>query len=289
MTIDAAQPTEGRVEAEGLSLRYRDWPLREAELTADGVSALALHGFALNAHSWDEVAPALNDVLRLIAIDQRGHGLSDRAAELSEYSREHMVADIGAVIAALNLDHPILIGHSMGGMNAMSFAAAQPDAVRALVLVDVGPEVSVDGANEVKRFVAGPYEMESLDAWVDHTHQYYPWRSKDRIRARLEVSLTQTESGAFGKQYDARFREADFGGVRAAQDELWQVAKALRCPTLLLHGAKSPVLTAEGAQVFADAVDVVRLVHIEEAGHSVAGDQPEAFVAAVRDFLNDVL
>ena len=282
MMTQELRPTEGRVGANGLSLRYRDW-------SGDGTPALAVHGFALNAHSWDEVAPALNDVLRLIAVDQRGHGLSDRAPELAGYSRDHMVADIGAVIAALNLGTPVLVGHSMGGMNAMSFAAVHPDRVRALVLVDVGPEVSVDGANEVKRFVAGPYEMESLDAWVDHTHQYYPWRSKDRIRARLEVSLTETDSGAFAKQYDARFRDADFGSVRAAKDELWQVARALRCPTLLLHGAKSPVLTADGAQAFADAGDVVRLVHVEEAGHSVAGDQPEAFVAALRDFLRDIL
>jgi len=48
------------------------------------------------------------------------------------------------------------------------------------------------------------------------------------------------------------------------------------------------VLTAEGAQAFADAVDVVQLVHIDEAGHSVAGDQPQAFVTAVRDFLHDL-
>lgn len=275
-------PSEGRVDLGELALRYRDWG-------GDATPALALHGFALNAHSWDEVAPPLSDLLRLIAIDQRGHGLSDRAADLAGYSRAHMVADIGAVIAGLALQRPVLVGHSMGGMNAMSFAAAHPDDVRALILVDVGPEVSVDGANEVRRFVAGPYEMASLDAWVDHTHTYYPYRSKERIRARLEVSLTETESGAFAKQYDARFRDAAFGGIRAEPDELWAVARGLRCPTLLLHGASSPVLTAEGAQAFADAVDLVRLVHIAEAGHSVAGDQPEAFVAAVRDFLHDVL
>ena len=274
-------PSEGRVHANGLTLRYRDWG-------GGGTPALALHGFALNAHSWDEVAPPLHDLLRFVAIDQRGHGLSDRAADLADYSRAHMLADIGAVIAGLALQRPILIGHSMGGMNAMAFAAANPDDVRALILVDVGPEVSVDGANEVRRFVAGPYEMDSLDAWVDHTHQYYPWRSKDRIRARLEVSLTKTQGGSLAKQYDARFRDAAFGGVRAAPDELWAVARGLRCPTLLLHGAKSPVLTADGAQAFADAVDVVQLVHIDEAGHSVAGDQPQAFVTAVRDFLHDL-
>ena len=60
-------------------------------------------------------------------------------------------------------------------------------------------------------------------------------------------------------------------------------------PTLLLHGEKSPVLKREQAEEFADKVPVVRLVTIAEAGHSVAGDQPEAFVEAVRDFLSDVL
>ena len=282
MTSETTPPREGRVTVDGLSLRYRDWG-------GEGTPALALHGFALNAHSWDEVAPRLRDVLRVVALDQRGHGLSDRATELADYSRPHMVADIGGVIDGLGLEHFVLIGHSMGGMNAMSFAAAQPQAVRALILVDVGPEVSVDGAEQVRRFVAGPYEMESVEAWVELTHQYYPWRSKEGLRARLEVSLSQTPGGKFAKQYDERFREAGFGGVKQAKDELWKIARGLRCPTLLLHGAKSPVLTAEGAQAFADAVDVVRLVHVEEAGHSVAGDQPEAFVAAARDFLHDVL
>ena len=167
----------------------------------------------------------------------------------------------------------------------MTFASRHPDALRALVLVDVGPEVTVDGAQQVRQFVAGPYELESLDAWVDHTHKYYPFRSKEGIRRRLTVSLRETADGMLAKQFDERFRKTEFRGVADSRSDIWATARGLRCPTLLLHGEKSPVLKLEQAERFADAVDVVELVSIPEAGHSVAGDQPEAFANAVRDFL----
>ena len=253
------------------------------------VSAVALHGFALNCHSFDEVAPALSDQLHWYALDQRGHGHSDRAAELGDYSRDHMADDIREFIEAQGLDRPVVLGHSMGGMNAMTFAARHPEQLRALVLIDVGPGVSVDGVQQVRQFVAGPYELESLDAWVEMTHKYYPFRSKEGIRKRLAVSLRETPEGKMAKMFDERFREADFLGVADSRAGIWETAKALTVPTLLLHGEKSPVLKQEQAEEFAEQVPVVRLVTIPEAGHSVAGDQPEAFVEAVRDFLNDVL
>ncbi len=267
----------------GLKLHYVDHGGEAA------VSAVALHGFALNCHSFDEVAPALSEQLHWYALDQRGHGHSDRADELSDYSRDHMAEDIQQFIETQKLDRPVVLGHSMGGMNAMTFAAQHPDLLRALVLIDVGPGASVDGVQQVRQFVAGPYELDSLDAWVDMTHQYYPFRSKEGIRKRLEVSLRETPEGKMAKMFDERFREADFRGVADARAGIWETAEALTVPTLLLHGEKSPVLKREQAEEFADKVPVVRLVTIPEAGHSVAGDQPEAFVEAVRDFLDDVL
>ena len=274
-------PTDATIAANGLTLHYRDWG-------GDGLPAIALHGFALNCHSFDEVAPALNDRLRVIALDQRGHGASQWAARAEDYTRDQMVADVEAVVAGLGLARPVVIGHSMGGMNAMTFAGRHPEQTRALILIDVGPEVSVDGAEEVRRFVAGPYEMDSLDAWVDHTHEYYPFRSKERIRARLAVSLRETAEGKMAKQYDERFRAAGFGGIGRASDDLWDLARALRCPTLVVHGGDSPVLKREQAEKFAAANPVIRLVTIPEAGHSVAGDKPEEFVAAVRAFLDAI-
>ncbi len=271
------------VNVNGLDLHYVDHG-GEAE-----VSAVALHGFALNCHSFDEVAPALSDRLRWYALDQRGHGRSERARELSDYSRDHMADDIRGFIDAQNLERPVVLGHSMGGMNAMTFAATHPDRLRALVLIDVGPGVSVDGVQQVRQFVAGPYELDSLDAWVEMTHQYYPFRSKEGIRKRLEVSLRETPEGKMAKMFDERFREADFRGVADGRSGIWETARALTVPTLLLHGEKSPVLKREQAEEFANSVGCVRLVTIAEAGHSVAGDQPAAFTEAVREFLDDVL
>ena len=272
-------PIDRRVRANGLELHYLDWG------GSARTPAVALHGFALNCHSWDEVAPRLRSRLHLLAFDQRGHGLSERAARVEDYTRENMVADLDFAVRALELARPVVIGHSMGGMNAMVFAARHPEIVRALVLVDVGPEVSVDGAREVGLFVAGPYELDSLDDWVEHTHRYYPWRSKARIRARLAVSLRETPSGKLAKQYDERFRRG-FGGVAEGRDELADIARDLRCPTLLVHGASSPVLTLEMAERFAASAACVELVSIPGAGHSVAGDKPEEFLKVVEAFLD---
>lgn len=279
---DTSSPRGARsrfVGGSGPRLHYLDWGGPKS------LPAIALHGFALNGHSWDEVAPALIQRVHLHAFDQRGHGLSERAPRLEDYSREHMVADIERIISELSLDCPVLIGHSMGGLNAMAFAARHPDRARALILVDVGPEVRVDGASEVARFVAGPYELDSLDAWVEHTHRYYPWRTKDRIRERLKMSLRRTPEGRLAKQYDPRFREG-FGGVIEGQQDLWELAHALRCPTLLVHGAESPVLTREMAERFVSEVEKAERVTIPGASHSVAGDQPEAFARAVLQFLD---
>ncbi len=275
--------TELNATVNGLSLHYIDHGGQAA------VSAVALHGFALNCHSFDEVGPALSDRLHWFALDQRGHGRSDRAVALADYSRDHMADDIRGFISELGLERPVVLGHSMGGMNAMTFAAAHPNQLRALVLIDVGPGVSVDGVQQVRQFVQGPYEMDSLEDWVEMTHQYYPFRSKEGIRKRLAVSLRKTPEGKMAKMFDERFRQAEFHGVAEARTGIWDTARALTVPTLLLHGENSPVLQREQAEQFASEVEAVRLVTIAGAGHSVAGDQPEAFADAVGEFLDDVL
>ena len=277
-----AGPRSASVEVNGLRLHYLDW-----DGPAD-VAALAFHGFALNCHSWDEVAPSLRSRLQVHAFDQRGHGLSDWAGKLEDYTRDHMVRDIEGIVETLKLSRPVVIGHSMGGLNSMTFASRNPDKLRALVLVDVGPEVSVDGAKQVSYFVAGPYELESLEDWVEYTHEYYPWRSKERIRARLETSLRRTESGRFAKQYDERFRHS-FEGIAEGSEPLWDVAERLECPTLLVHGGASPVLPLQTAMEFERRIDCVRRVCIDGASHSVAGDRPDEFVKAVSGFLDEVL
>src|SRR6476660_10536265 len=112
---------------------------------------LLLHGAAQTAHSFDEVAPALARDYDVLALDQRGHGDSGWAAR---YDREAFVGDIAAVLAAQGWPEVTLVAMSLGGLNAIAFAAARPECVRGLVVVDVVPSVAPAGREAIGRQLA---------------------------------------------------------------------------------------------------------------------------------------
>ena len=115
----AGAPRSLQVRANGLELHLLDWG-------GDApVAALALHGFALNCHSFDEVAPALSSRLRLYALDQRGHGLSDRAERVEDYTRENMVGDVLGVVEAMKMFNQIE-ADAAGTLTAILVENGQP-------------------------------------------------------------------------------------------------------------------------------------------------------------------
>src|SRR5262245_276193 len=107
------EPREGRVATNRLSLHYRDWG-------GEGRPIVLLHGLASNARIWDLVAPRLTGAGRVIAINQRGHGGSDRPED--GYAFEDVTADLAGAINALGLEKPIIVGHSWGANVAVCFA-----------------------------------------------------------------------------------------------------------------------------------------------------------------------
>ena len=135
-----------RISARGLEFHYVEWG--QASLPP----LLCFHGISQTAHSWDEVAEALSDEYRVLCFDQRGHGDSAWPAD-GDYSRQSMAADLEAISGALELRRFFLAGMSMGGINAMTFTAAQPQRVAALVIVDVSPEVKKEGVENIRKFV----------------------------------------------------------------------------------------------------------------------------------------
>src|SRR3989442_9802636 len=120
----------GRVEVGGgLALSYREW-------SGQGAPIALLHGLASNARIWDQVAARLAPRFRVVALDQRGHGLSDKPPD--GYDFETVVADASAAFERLGIVRPVLVGHSWGGNVALQFAADADPPPRALVLVDGG-------------------------------------------------------------------------------------------------------------------------------------------------------
>jgi len=129
-----------------------------------------LLGSHQSAHSWDLVSLYLAQRHRVLALDQRGHGDSEWPRDV-EYSNSAMSLDAEAFIAALGLHRPILMGHSMGGHNSSLLARRDPSRLRALVVIDVGPEVSDRGREVVAGFVQANQEFDDLEHFVSNVRK----------------------------------------------------------------------------------------------------------------------
>jgi len=245
---------------------------------------LCLHGITQTAHSWDEVADDLSSAYRVLCFDQRGHGDSDWAPD-GDYARQTQAADVEAITDALGLSSFILAGMSMGGVNAISFTARHPEKVRALVIVDVSPEIQIKGVENIRHFIQAADELDSFEAFVERAHQFNPRRSLDNIRSRLSHNLKQLPNGKWTWKYDKALRSPERGFQATALLNLWDDVRAIRCPTLIIKGGESDILSAESAGKMQAAIPDSRVVVVPGAGHSVMGDNPAAFAAAAREFM----
>jgi len=268
-------PRDATAIVGGLRLHYLDWG------TAGLAPLVCLHGITQTAHSWDEVAPALARHHHVRALDQRGHGDSTWAAD-GDYGIETQSRDVEEFLRTAIGGPAILVALSMGGLNAMTLAARTPAMVRALVVVDIAPQVERKGVEHIRQFVTANDELDSFEDFVARAHAFNPRRSLDNIRERLRHNLRRLESGRWTWKYDPALRNPG----RAAGDisTLWDRLTAIRCPVLIVRGEESDILAPE------TAARLATLVHAEVrtvpgAGHSVMGDNPSGFLAAVEPFL----
>jgi pimeloyl-ACP methyl ester carboxylesterase len=258
-----------------LSFHYLDWG------TAGRPSLLCLHGITQTAHSWDEVAPSLARTHHVRALDQRGHGDTTWASD-GDYRIATQSEDVAAVLAATSAAPAILVALSMGGLVALTLAARRPELVRALVVVDIAPEVQRGGVENIRNFVAATDELDTFEDFVARAHAFNPRRTLDNIRERLRHNLKQLPSGRWTWKYDPQLRNP--ARVGEGMGDLWERVATIRCPVLIVRGGESDILAPEVAARFGSIVGAeVRTV--AGAGHSVMGDNPSGFLAAVEPFL----
>jgi pimeloyl-ACP methyl ester carboxylesterase len=271
-------PQDRYIKAHGLNFHAVEWG------AATRPPVLCLHGITQTAHSWDEVAAELADAYRVLCLDQRGHGDSDWAAD-GDYTRQTQAADVDALTDAIGLSTFILMGMSMGGINSITFTARHPEKVKALIIVDVSPEVQARGVEHIRSFIQAPDELDSFEEFVARAHQFNPRRSLDNIRSRLSHNLKQLPNGKWTWKYDKALRSSERGFQASALLNLWDDVHAIRCPTLIIKGGESDILSGESAEKLQAAIPKSRLAVVPGAGHSVMGDNPTGFVEAVRAFL----
>jgi pimeloyl-ACP methyl ester carboxylesterase len=264
-----------------MRLHYLDWG------TAGQPPLLFLHGGRLTAHTWDLVCLALRGEHHCLALDQRGHGDSEWSPE-GDYRPSAQLTDITGWLDALGCERAVLVGQSMGALNAFRLARAFPGRVRALVLIDIAPEGHQSpGARRIREFGAAT-EPDSLEAFVARAVAFNPRRRPELLRRSLLHNLRPLPDGRLTWKYDARFGPQLFQSIAAAMDELATGAGEVECPTLVIRGGESDVVTREQGLAFAARFPAARFAEVAAAGHSVQGDNPRALVEELVAFMREL-
>lgn len=222
-----------------LRLHYRDWPRRRGRRAAPAL--VLLHGLASNARIWDLAAPTLARRFRVIAVDQRGHGLSDRPA--AGYGFREVTDDLKALIESLELERPVVVGHSWGGNVALQLAADHPALVRGIALVDGGfLEISaIDGMTweQTERLMAPPpLDGVRLDAFLASARSWPElgdlWNDeiKEIVLANFEITPERTIRPRLNRENHMKILRALW---EQKPSELWE---RVSCPVLMIPAAR---------------------------------------------------
>jgi pimeloyl-ACP methyl ester carboxylesterase len=256
--------------AQDARIAYLEWtPPAGTPLTA---TVLLLHALTGRASLWQQVAAHLTAAgIRAVAMDLRGHGASDRAAD---YRVETLAADAVGLIETLGAAQVDVLGHSIGGTVAWTLAAERPDLVRRLVIEDQRPAKDARHESYWKRWAEDwPWTFPSCEAGLSYL------RAHHRSRQWWEPSLIALGDGRWGWAFDRDAIAQMAAGLHARPD--WETLRRVRAPTLLIRGEKSAHVKPDVSERMAATISDARVVTVAGADHWVhrrAGPYAEAVI-----------
>ena len=276
-------------------IAYQDW----GDAAARHV-VVCVHGLARNSHDFDFLARALAVDCRVVCPDVAGRGDSEWLADKGDYSFSTYLADAAALIARVTAPGAASIdwvGTSMGGLIGMLLAAKPQSPIRRLVLNDVGPFISWGSLYRLKGYVAGVVSFrshEEVEAHLRTVLSPFGPLNDEQWRHLAEHSVFDAGEGKLQLRYDpaightmrGRPRDPEFplGPNFMSGIDLWSTWAEIRCPTLVLRGAESDVLSQDTLmqmQALRPGVEVLELPGIGHAPALMSDNQ----IVAVREFL----
>lgn len=253
------------------------------------------HGVTRVADDFDALARALSGHYRVVCPDTVGRGRSGKLRNPEHYRIPQYVSDMVTLIARVTQEHDQVdwFGTSMGGLIGMGLASLPGNPVRKLVLNDIGPTLDPTALQRIGDYIGQDLRFPSFETaakFVREVSLSFGEHSEDEWHKLAADVLRQDDNGQWVRHYDMGlaqpFRSATPETAEADQAMLWAAYDAIRCPTLLIRGEQSDLLSRETAHAMTQRGPRARLVEIPGVGHAptfIHDDQ----IAVARDFLLD--
>lgn len=277
----------GVYESAGASIHYLDWG-------GDGQPLILIHATGFLAALWQPIAEQLSSSFRVIAMDQRGHGNSDKPSR--GYTFELFADDLQRLIEELQLERPLAAGHSSGGTTVVAHALYYPGVVQRSVLIEPilprpdwyaddtpnrNPNSLAEGAR--KRRSVWPSREEMHDSYRTRP-MFEHWR-EDIVRTYVEAGVADRDDGQVELKCPPEIEAQVFEAV--TKFDAWPRLSEFTMPTLALWGADSHLLARGLSDKVDEALPNVRTVLVNDAGHFLPQERPDEVARLMREFLSD--
>jgi N-formylmaleamate deformylase len=249
-----------------------DVRLHYLEYGSDGRPLVIVPGITSPAITWGFIAERLADGHRVVVLDVRGRGLSDKPK--TGFTLPDYAADVAALVEALGLERPDVLGHSMGARITAAFGVLHPDLAGPLIIVD--PPLSGPGRPEYPTSLEAFMEQLAkarAGATVEDMRPYFPTWDDDQLRLRAEWLPTCDETAV--RETWQNFHTED----------IFEFLGALHPPALFMYGGESPAVSDEGAQEVRETNPSLEIACIPGAGHMIPWDNLDGFLVETRQFL----
>jgi pimeloyl-ACP methyl ester carboxylesterase len=272
------QPAAKYMEIDGLRLRYLEWG------QPDALPVICVHGYTSSAEAFNAVARRIQARVHVIAMDVRGHGESAWSPE-GAYQYADQAGDLGALVDRLGIGRFVLIGTSMGGVIAMVYAGQHGDRLRGLVLNDIGPDVEAGSGRITQTVGSRPNDFASLDEAMQYRRETSPITAARPLSDQEETArgvLREGPDGRWAWKMDPAYIQQRVKQGPPKRPQLWPVLETLQCPTQVVWGTDSDVLSEVQAKRMATALPKGELVSVPGVGHAPTLVEPPVLAALDR-------